>query len=62
MTAMPISTEDYLIEKKALEENIDWHIKTINTIDLQNDQRRERLKYLEERLYNLQKEYYNEIH
>lgn len=55
---MPISTKDYLIEKKAIQESIDWLSKTIDSIDRQQDVRRARLQFQQENLFSLEKEYY----
>lgn len=55
--AIQISTSDYLIKKKELENNIEWYEKTISTIDEQQDKRRSALFCLKYDLNKLKENY-----
>ena len=57
-TVTPISTKDYLLKKKELDENIQWYGKTIAEVDAQQNARRNVYKNLQKELYELELNYY----
>lgn len=55
---MKSKVSDYLIEKKALQESIDWYIKNLPILEEQHNARKRRLQYLQDRLYVIEKEFH----
>lgn len=52
-------TVKYLTRKKEVQESIYWYSDAINKIEAQQEVRRQTLKDLQQELFNLEKEYYN---